>query len=169
VAAGRLHEAHRAAGDLGLGLDERVLHGREGDLAAAQLQPCDADAAAARVAVAGDLVAVDLDPGLQLVRLAEEVVLVQHVEVDEPVVRRLVVVGDAHVEGQPVEALDGAEGDPRDGRDRGRQAHGTVPSSDSVRAAGQPPIGTGDSASWCPDQPRPGCAGRLAGPMGGFG
>ena len=40
-----------------------------------------------------DLVVLDLDPGLQLVRLAEKVVLVQRVEVVDAVGRRLVVMG----------------------------------------------------------------------------
>ena len=113
---------------LGLGLDHRVLDRRERDLAAAELQARDADAPAARVAALGDrAVVVDLDPGLELVGLAEEVVLLHRVEVEQPVERRLVVVGDAPLERQLRHALDRLGRDPGDGRDRRLDAHRPSP------------------------------------------
>src|SRR6478672_8585237 len=82
VASGRLPELDPAVPDLGVGLEQRVLDGRKGQLATAQLDPGDADVAAARVPVAGWLaVVVELGPGTQHVRLAEGVRLPQRVEV----------------------------------------------------------------------------------------
>jgi len=107
VAACRLDEAHLAVAHLGLGLDQRVLHRREGDLAAAELYTRDANAPAARVSAVRDrAVLVDLDPGLELVGLAEHVVLVHRVDIEQPVGRRLVVVGDSPLERQLRHPLD---------------------------------------------------------------
>src|SRR3954452_9739585 len=82
------------------------------------------------MAVRGDVpVVVDLDRRAQLVRFAEEVALFHHVEVDDLVRRRLVVVRDAEAEREPRQALDGFRGNPRDRGDRRGNAHAPAPPS----------------------------------------
>src|SRR4026207_1839529 len=93
LAAGGLAEPDPAVADFRLGLQERILHGGEGDLAPSELDPGDADPALPELAVVDDLAVVDLDPGLELVRLAEHVVLLQRLKVVDAVGRRVVVVG----------------------------------------------------------------------------
>ncbi len=60
-----------------------------------------------------------LDPGLELVRLAEAVGVAQPLELPAAEVgrRRLVVVADPELEGDLGHALDRLRGDPRDGGD----------------------------------------------------
>src|SRR4029077_15279585 len=131
----------------GLGLDHRVLDRREGDLAAAELQARDADAPAARVAALGDrAVIVELDPGLQLVGLAEEIVLLHRAEVEQPAVRRLVVVGDAPLERQLRHAFDRLGPGPGDRGDGRLAAH---PPPTLIRAAGPGKPKDYDSLSRC--------------------
>src|SRR5439155_15480087 len=89
VAARRLPELDPAVADLGLGLEQRILHGRKRQLASPELDPGDADVAAARVAVERRLAVLELDPGSQLVRLTEGVRLAKRLEVVELVRRRV--------------------------------------------------------------------------------
>jgi hypothetical protein len=97
--------------------EERVLHCGEGDLARAELDPGDADAALAGVALVDDLAVLDLDPGLELVRLAEHVVLVEGLEIVDAIGRRGVVVRDPHLKGHLRHAGDGLGRNPGNRRD----------------------------------------------------
>ena len=82
---------------LRLGLDHRKLDRGKRDLLRLELRAV-ADQAPARLAVVDDLVAVDLDPGAQLVRLAERILAAELVEVGKNVRRRCVVVRDGELE-----------------------------------------------------------------------
>src|SRR3954453_7116366 len=82
------------------------------------------------MAVRGDVpVIVDLDRRAQLVRFAEEVALFHHIEVDDLVRRRLVVVRDAEAERELRQAFDGFRRDPRDRGDGRGNAHAPAPPS----------------------------------------
>ena len=108
--------------DRGLRLDHGELDGRERDLMRLELRAV-AQHAAAGLPEVDDLVALDLDPRVQLVGLAKGVPAPQLVEVGDGFRRRLVVVRDRELErhrGQPVERR---EGKPRDGRCRRVEPH----------------------------------------------
>src|SRR5438477_4348523 len=127
MAAGGLPELDPAVADLGLRLEQRILHGRKRQLAPPELDPGDADMAAAGVAVERRLAVVELDPCTQLVRLAEGVRLAKSLEVFELVRRRLVVVGDAHLERELRHARDRLGRNPGDRRDGLLDSHGRTP------------------------------------------
>jgi hypothetical protein len=80
--------------------------------------------AAAGVAVERRLAVVELDPRPQFVRLAEGVRLTKRLEVLELVRRRVVVVGDAHLERKLRHARDRFGRNPGDRRDGLLNSHG---------------------------------------------
>src|SRR2546421_2742705 len=117
VTSGRLRELDPAVADLWVSLQKRVLDGRKHQLAPAELDPGDADVAAARIAVAGwPAVVVELGPRAQLICLSEGVRLSQRVEVLHFVRWRIVVVGHAHLERQLRHARDHLGRNPGDRR-----------------------------------------------------
>jgi len=83
VSPGRLPERDRIVSDLGLCLKQWILDGREGQLASPELDPRDADVAAAGVAVDRRLAVLELDPRTQLVRLSECIGLLERLQVVE--------------------------------------------------------------------------------------
>ena len=73
TAADRLHEPGTVAGDLRLGAQHLERHSRDDDRLRAHAERRRADEPASEVAGADDRAVLDLDPGLQQVRLAEAV------------------------------------------------------------------------------------------------
>src|SRR5439155_17287428 len=108
-----LRETHPPVRHLGV-LKRRHGNGRDGHLLRSELEPGQSDAPATRVPVVDDLAVLDLDPALQLVRLAEEIGPVHRVDVVDAVWRRSVVVGDADCERELRQSLDRLRRDPRD-------------------------------------------------------
>jgi hypothetical protein len=92
-----LGEADPTVSDLGLGLDHGELDRRERDLVSLELRAC-AQHVTTGLPIVDDLVALDLDPRVQLVGLAKGVAPPQLVEVGDEVRRRLVVVRDRKLE-----------------------------------------------------------------------
>ena len=81
--------------------------------------------ALAGLAVGDDLAAVDLDEALELVGQPDPPGGQQRLQVVELVGRRIVVLGGAHVEVEPLAPLDAVQRDPGDGGDGGLDAHGS--------------------------------------------
>ena len=97
--AGGLREAHPVGPDLAV-LERRHGDSRNGDFLRTQLQPRQSDPPAAGLPVVHDLAVLDLDPRLQLIRLAEEIGPVHQFQVVDAVRRGVVVVDHTHGEGQ---------------------------------------------------------------------
>jgi hypothetical protein len=84
----------------------------------------------AHVALAGlaggdDAATVDLDEADELVGQPDPPAGQQRRQVVEVVGRRVVVLGGAHVEVQPLAPFDAVQGDPGDGGDGGLDTHGS--------------------------------------------
>ena len=84
-----------------------------------------ADVALAGLAVGDDAAVVDLDVGPELVGQPDPAGGQQPGEVVEVAGRRVVVLGRAHVEMEPLAPFDAVQGDPGDGGDGGLDAHGS--------------------------------------------
>jgi hypothetical protein len=123
VAAGRLLELDPAVADLGLRLKQRVLDGCKSELALPELDPGNPDVAAAGIAVERRLAVLELDPRAQFVRLAEGVRLAKRLEILQLVGRRVVVVGDPHLERELRHARDRLGRNPGDRCDGLLDAH----------------------------------------------
>ena len=82
--ADRLHEAGAVAGDLRLGAENLERHSRDDDRLRPEAERRRADEAASVVAGVDDRAVLDLDPGLQQVRLAEAVGVAQPLEIARP-------------------------------------------------------------------------------------
>ena len=115
-AAGALHEPDPVRPDFGLGLEQWVADTRKGERLRADLHERRADERAAGVARVDDLALVDLDPGLQLVRFTEAVLVAEKLELagTEPVGRRVVVRRHPDLEGKLGHPFDRLRRDPCD-------------------------------------------------------
>jgi hypothetical protein len=121
-AARRLREPDPAVADFRLRLDHRELDGGEGDLLRLELRPV-AEQAPAALAVVDDLGADNLDPGAELVGLAERIPPPELVEVREDLRRRLVGVRDGELERDDRDPVEGLERQPCDRRCGGVDPH----------------------------------------------
>src|SRR5829696_4177521 len=117
LAADGLDEANLVLAHLGVGPQGLEGDTLEDEILRAELERGRADVAVAFVPVVDDLAVLDLDPGPEVFRLTEAVLVAQPREIAgaDPVGRRLVVMADPHLEGDLGHALDCLRGDPGDG------------------------------------------------------
>jgi hypothetical protein len=138
AAAGGLLKAHPAVPYLRLRAQVQEGRPREGQGGGRQPQGGAADAAPSQVAVGGDAAIFHFDEGAQLVDEAGPVPGQQPRRVLQLVGGWRVVVGDPAGEGEVGQGLDGPQGKPRNGRDRGLDAHGSILCSARSPRSGRP-------------------------------
>ena len=127
AAAHGLGEAHLPVTNLGLWLQGLEGNSLENKVLGPETEGRRADEPAAFMAVTDDLAVLDLDPGLELIRLSKAIGVAQPLEVSllEPIRRGLVVMADSELERDLGHALDGFRGNPGDGSDRRLDTHVT--------------------------------------------
>ena len=123
--AGGLAEPHPAVAGLRVGVEVGQGHGREPDLGGVGGPRGRADLPLAGLAGGDDGAVADLDEGPELVGQPDPPGGQQRRQVVELVGRRVVVLGGADVESEPLATLDAVQGDPGDGGDGGLDAHGS--------------------------------------------
>src|SRR5437588_1519654 len=126
TSADRLDEPYGVVCDLQLGSQRVVRDAGEDHVLRAEPERRRPDERLPGLAVADDATVVDLDPGLQEVRLAETILVLEPRQVagGEPVGRRLVVVADPELERHLRHPFDRLRRDPRDRGDGFLDAHG---------------------------------------------
>src|SRR4029079_18150913 len=120
AAADGLDESNLVLANLGLGPEGLEGDTLEDEIFWAELERRRADVARALMPVPDDLAVLDLDPGPEVICLAETVFVAQPRESagSDPVGGWLVVVADPELEGDLGHALDCLRGDPGNGGDR---------------------------------------------------
>src|SRR3954463_16432131 len=116
ASADGLHEPHPVSGHLRVGAQNLERHPGHDDRLGPEAERRGTDEPASLVAETDDRAVLDLDPRLQLVRLAEAVGVPEPLQVAprDPVGRRVVVVADPELERQLWHSLDRLGRNPRD-------------------------------------------------------